>query len=72
MTFSARSAAVSAMMKLMRAALQDERFRDERALASPDVTHLVILGSMASILEAPCRGRCVCVVVIARHVVSVW
>ena len=37
----------------MRAALQDERLRDERALASPDVTHLVILGSMASILEAP-------------------
>ena len=41
------------MMKLMRAARQDERFRDERALASPEVTHLVILGSIASILEAP-------------------
>ena len=40
-------------MKLMRAARQDERFRDERALASPpEVAHLVILGSIASILEA--------------------
>ena len=40
-------------MELMRAARQDERFRDEGALASPEVTHLVILGSIASILEAP-------------------